>query len=96
MIESTSTGVILSVYLQPRASKTEFVGVHGGALKFRVAAPPVDGKANHALCHYLAKLFALPQSAVSVYSGQASRNKRIQMIGVAEEILRNTFNLSKA
>ena len=95
MIEVTSTGVILSVYLQPRASKTEFVGVYGDALKFRVAAPPVDGKANLALCQYLAKLFALPQGAVSVYSGPASRNKRIQLIGVTEGSLRTTFNLPK-
>ena len=43
MIESISDGAILTVHVQTKASKTEFVGMHGDALKFRVAAPPVEG-----------------------------------------------------
>lgn len=95
MIETTTNGVILSIYAQPKASKTEFVGMHGDALKFRVAAPPVDGEANSALCRYLAKLFSIPKREVSIYSGKSSRNKRIQLNGVTEDKLRTTFNLPK-
>lgn len=95
MIVKTKGGVILSVYVQPKASKTEFVGMHGDALKFRVAAPPVEGEANTELCRHLAKLFSLPQRGVSVSSGQASRNKRIQLLGVTEDELRTTFKLPK-
>lgn len=95
MIVKTKGGVILSVYVQPKASKTEFVGMHGDALKFRVAAPPVEGEANTELCRHLAKLFSLPQRGVSISSGQASRNKRIQLIGVTEDELRTTFKLPK-
>lgn len=95
MIAKTKDGVTLSVYVQPKASKTEFVGLHGDALKFRVAAPPIEGEANTELCRHLAKLFSLPQRGVSISSGQASRNKRIQLIGVTEEELRTTFKLPK-
>ncbi|MDA0737659.1 MAG: DUF167 domain-containing protein [Nitrospirae bacterium] len=95
MIVKTKGGVILSVYVQPKASKTEFVGMHGDALKFRVAAPPVEGEANTELCRHLAKLFSLPQRGVSISSGQASRNKRIQLLGVTEDEFRTTFKLPK-
>lgn len=95
MIESTSNGVILTVHVQPKASKTEFVGMHGDALKFRVAAPPLEGEANAALCRHVAKLFSIPQRGVSVSSGQASRKKRIELIGVTEDEVRNILGLSK-
>ncbi len=93
MIVRSKYGVTLSVYVQPKASKTEFVGIHGDALKFRVAAPPVEGEANKELCRHLAKLFRLPQQGVSISFGQASRNKRIHLIGVTEDEVRITFNL---
>ncbi len=96
MIVSTSSGVILTVYVQPKASKTEFAGIHGDALKFRVAAPPVEGEANAALCRHVAKLFSIPQRAVSVCSGQTSRKKQIELIGVTEDEVRSTLNLPKA
>lgn len=93
MIKSTQNGVTLSIYVQPKASKTEFVGLHGDALRFRVAAPPVKGEANAVLCRYLAKVFALPQGSVAVYAGQASRKKQITLIGVNEDEVRKKLNL---
>ncbi len=95
MIETTANGVILSVYVQPKASKTEFVGMHGDALKFRVAAPPVGGEANAALCRHVGKLFSIPQRRVSICSGQTSRKKRIELIDVTEDEVRNILGLSK-
>jgi uncharacterized protein len=95
MIEETSQGVILSVFVQPKASKTEFVGMHGDALKFRVTAPPTDGEANNALCRHLAKLFSILQRDVSISSGQASRIKRVSLRGVTEDEVRTTLNLLK-
>jgi len=93
MIETTVHGVILAVYVQPKASKTEFVGIHGDALKFRVAAPPVEGEANVALCRHVAKLFSIPQRAVSVSSGQSNRKKRIELIGITADEVRDILNL---
>lgn len=94
MIKTTPNGVILTIYVQPKASKTEFVGLYGDALRFRVAAPPVEGEANAALCRYLAKVFALPQRSVAVYAGQASRKKRIELIGINEDEVRKKLNFA--
>ncbi len=82
MIEPIADGVVLTVHVQPKAAKTEFVGVHGDALKFRVAAPPVAGEANAALCAYLAELFVVSKSLVSVSAGHTKRKKRIKVIGI--------------
>ena len=82
MIEPIADGVVLTVHVQPKAAKTEFVGVHGDALKFRVAAPPVAGEANAALCAYLAELFGIAKSLVSVSAGHTTRNKRIKLVGI--------------
>ena len=82
MIEPIADGVVLTVHAQPKAAKTEFVGVHGDALKFRVAAPPVAGEANAALCAYLAELFGIAKSLVSVSAGHTTRKKRIKVIGI--------------
>ena len=83
IIHDTAQGAMLSVHVQPRASHTECVGLHGTRLKFRVAAPPVDGTANETLCRYLAERFRLSKSSVVVCSGQESRQKRILMKGVS-------------
>jgi uncharacterized protein (TIGR00251 family) len=81
-VQNSPEGAILAVHVQPKASKTEYAGVHGDALKFRVAAPPVEGAANEALCAYLAERFGLPKKAVTVKAGQASRHKRVQLRGI--------------
>jgi uncharacterized protein (TIGR00251 family) len=84
-VQDNPEGAVLTVHVQPKASKTEYVGLHGGALKFRVAAPPVEGAANEALCAYLAGLFGLPKKAVAVRSGHNSRKKRVVLAGVTAE-----------
>ena len=93
MITAKKNRVILFVHVQPNASKTEFVGLHGGVLKFRLAVSPMEGKANTELCRYLAKLFAISPNTVSVCSGSASRKKRIELIGMTEEKVRSVLNL---
>lgn len=66
----------------PRASRSEIVGEHDGALKVRLAAPPVDNAANEELIILLAKEFGVAKSAVKVMSGHTSKNKQIFMAGV--------------
>lgn len=70
----------LTLHIQPGAKKTEFAGLHGDALKIRLAAPPVDGKANEALIRFIADTFDLPKSAVTLKSGQTSRRKVVEVI----------------
>ncbi len=67
----------LAVHVQPGASRSELVGEVGERLKLRIAAPPVDGKANDALVRWCAERLTLPRSAVSVDAGTTSRFKRV-------------------
>ncbi|MDK9692117.1 DUF167 domain-containing protein [Azospira sp.] len=71
--------LLLTLHIQPGAKKTEVCGLHGDALKIRLAAPPVDGKANGALLAFVADRLGLPKSAVSLKSGQTSRRKVVEV-----------------
>ncbi len=75
-------GVILRLHIQPGAKKTEVAGEHGEALKIRLSAPPVDGKANACLIEFLAKQLGVAKSAVELLSGDTSRAKRVRVDGV--------------
>lgn len=75
----TDDTLILSVRIQPRASRDEIVGVHDDSLKIRITAPPVDGKANAHLIKYLAAIFAVPRARVTLLSGESGRNKHISI-----------------
>lgn len=70
------TRVILDTSVSPNAPRTEVTGWHDGALRVRLAAPPVDGAANDALRKWLAQQLGLPQSQVELLRGQASRRKQ--------------------
>jgi uncharacterized protein (TIGR00251 family) len=82
--------VVFTVRVVPRASKSEVVGEHDGALKIRLAAPPVDGAANEELIKLLAKFFEVNKSAVKVMSGATGRTKQIRIAGAgnAEKLRR--------
>lgn len=69
--------VWLSVHVQPGAKTTQWAGIYGDAVKIRLSAPPVDGKANEALCQFLARAFACAPRDVSVVRGQTGRQKII-------------------
>ena len=71
----TDDGWVISVHAQPGAKKTAVAGLHGESLKVRVAAPPVEGKANDALTAFVAKALGLPRRAVSIVKGESSREK---------------------
>jgi uncharacterized protein len=70
-------GLLIDVRVQPKSTQTAIVGMHGEALKIKLNAPPVEGKANKALIKLVAKLLRCPKSAVEIISGQSSRNKRL-------------------
>ena len=69
--------LLLTVRVQPKASKDEISGEQDGALKIRITAPPVDGKANKHLIAYLASIFKVPKSKIELISGETGRNKRL-------------------
>ena len=84
-------GVVQRLHIQPGAKKTEVAGLHGEALKIRLAAPPVDGKANACLIAFLADRLAVARSAVSLLSGDTSRAKRVHVSGVEPASVKNAF-----
>jgi uncharacterized protein (TIGR00251 family) len=71
-----ASAVILDISVSPNAKKTEIVGWHDGALRLRLAAPPVDGAANDALRKWLAHQLGLPQSQVELLRGASGRRKQ--------------------
>ena len=75
----------LTLHIQPGAKKTEIAGEHGDALKIRLAAPPVDGKANSALIGFIAEQLGVSKSAVSLKSGQTSRRKVLEVIAAPHD-----------
>ena len=73
----------MHVHVQPRAGRTEIVGRHGNALKIRVTAPPVDGRATEATARVLADAVGVPERDVRLEAGASSRLKRFRVIGVS-------------
>ena len=71
----TDEGWLVSVHAQPGAKRTEVAGLHGDSLKVRLAAPPVEGKANAALVKFVAGALGVPKRLVSVAKGETSREK---------------------
>lgn len=72
----------------PRAPRTRVDGTRGGAILIRLAAPPVDGAANDALIAFLSDALALPRRNISIVSGEKSRDKRVQIVGIDESTAR--------
>ena len=74
--------VTFAIRVQPRASRNAIAGEWNGALRIRLTAPPLDGRANDAACRLLAEQLNIPPSAVSILSGERSRTKRVRITGV--------------
>lgn len=87
-ISQRGSAVRFTVRVQPRASRSEIAGLHGDALRVRLAAPPVDGAANEALVRLLAELLGVPRRAVRIEGGLASRSKLVEVDGVGIEAVR--------
>jgi len=86
MLRAAAAGVTLAVRAQPGAKKTAIVGIYGegttAQLKVAVQAPPLEGRANEALIAFLADIFDLPKSGVTLVSGEMSRNKVFLLRGM--------------
>jgi uncharacterized protein len=85
-------GAEISIYVQPSAKATEVSGEHDGALKLRINAPPVDGKANAAVIAFLALRLGVSKSKIALVSGDSNRRKRLRLNGIsAEYVYRQLF-----
>lgn len=82
LIQERAGAVRFTVRVQPRASRCAVDGVHAGALRVRVTAPPVDGAANAALVELLAERLEVPKRAVSIVGGATGRAKLVEVQGI--------------
>jgi uncharacterized protein len=84
-IVSDPGGVILNLRVAPRASQNEVAEVVGQALKIRLQAPPVEGKANKALARFLAEALGVSASRIRILAGERGRNKRVRVEGLTAQ-----------
>ncbi|QZN94984.1 DUF167 family protein YggU [Symbiopectobacterium purcellii] len=73
-------GLVIRLYIQPKASRDQIVGLHGDELKVAITAPPVDGQANAHLVKFLAKQFRVAKGAVNIEKGELGRHKQIRIV----------------
>lgn len=92
VVTEKSDSVVFAVRAIPRASKSEIVGEYEGAVKVRLASPPVDGAANAELIKLLAKRLGVPRSSVEIVSGETSRTKQLRIYGVTAEAVQSLAN----
>ncbi len=81
----TNSGATFAVQVVPRASKNQIVGKEGDAIKIRLNAPPVEGKANEALIRFLAETLGVSRAQIEIVTGHASRRKVVRVRGVTTE-----------
>jgi uncharacterized protein len=83
-VRETSLGLEVQLHVLPRAKRSEITGLHNGALKVRVTAPPVDDAANRAIVEFFSRLLSLPKSNINILAGLKSREKTIQIQGLTQ------------
>ena len=79
--------ILLTVQVQPGSSRTECVGIHGDAIKIRLAARPIDGAANDELIRFLADQCGVPRADVRIRQGEQARRKRLSIEAITAEVL---------
>jgi uncharacterized protein (TIGR00251 family) len=72
--------ITLTLHVQPGAKRNEIVGLHSDALKVKLAAPPIEGRANEALLKFIAELFDVPLRNTQLLKGGQSRHKVVEII----------------
>jgi uncharacterized protein len=89
-------GIQLQLHVQPGASRTGIAGLHGDALKIRVAAPPADGRANRELLGYLAERLGVARAQIELVKGESGRRKTVIVQGIDLEAARELLGLEPA
>jgi uncharacterized protein len=82
-IRESREGLLIRLHVQPRAKRSEISGIHNGALKVKITAPPVDDAANRAVIEFFSSLLGLPKTSFEIISGLKSREKTLQLNGLS-------------
>lgn len=92
-IKQSKDGVIVTVHVVPRAAQDAVQGLYGDALKIRLHAPPVDGKANETLISFLSEKLNIPKSNITLKSGLNQRRKIVFIAGISEQETRRRLGI---
>lgn len=95
-VEERGGSVRFRVKVQARARREEIAGVHGGALRVRVTAPPLEGRANQAVVALLAERLRVPKSSIKIASGERSPLKTVEVAGLAAAAVHERLRLPPA
>lgn len=91
-LEQKGADVQLRVFIQPKSSRNEIIGIHNNALKIKITAPPVEDEANSCVIEFLSEVFRIPKRDIQIVKGQTSRNKvvhiRNQTVAAAGTVLK--------
>jgi uncharacterized protein (TIGR00251 family) len=93
-IRETAAGLEVRIHVQPRARRNELAGIHNGALKLKVLAPPVDDAANRAIIEFFSSLLDISKSSIRIISGQKSRDKTLLIQGLSQKAFIALANIS--
>jgi uncharacterized protein len=88
-------GIVFKVQVVPRASRSEIVGEHNGAMRVRIAAPPVDGAANEELVKLLARSLRVPRASVDILNGHSAKLKTVSIAGISSDALVKTLKATR-
>lgn len=92
-LKENKTNLIVSVYVLPRSSRTEVVGIYEDTLKIKLKSPPVDNEANKELVRFLAQKLKISKSNINITSGQLSKRKILTILGCTSEYVRGIFSI---
>jgi uncharacterized protein (TIGR00251 family) len=92
MFQQTEKGVIISLYILPNAPKSQVIGEHNGALKIKIQAPPVDGKANEEIVRFLSKKLEISKSKIEILKGDKSKLKKVLIEGLSLEQIKSMLS----
>jgi uncharacterized protein (TIGR00251 family) len=84
-------GLLIEVYVQPKASKNEIGGLHQDRLKLRLTAPPVEGEANKECIKFLSEIFKVPKTDIEIVRGQKSRQKTVLIRDLSSSVARSAL-----
>lgn len=92
-ISDKEGSAVFSIRVKPGGKKNEIIGVHDGALKLSVTAPPIEGKANRAVTKFISKLLGVSPSRVGIVSGESSRTKRVKIEGLSAQEVKKLLSV---
>lgn len=93
MIEKFASGVRVSIVAQPKSSKNEVIGPFNGAVKIKITAPPIEGRANDAIIEFLSELLGIAKKKIHLYRGDTSKNKIFQIEDVEMEFVKEKLKI---